>query len=528
MFVNVNTGEGMTWENWWEGEPNNWGTGEDCALNKDLGSNDVTCDSQYCSMCKLMESPKLQMKGVCQDSEVDTYYILQLGKGQLIRKELLGYKQTKMVWSAEDRRWNIVNLVTDNILAYTDATEDIPIGTKRWMFTNRSCTEPGQHWRQLGLQQISKQPGQFCCDDGLCIHSEHRCDTNQHCRDTSDEKSCDMIRHIKDQYNDKIPPSQMIKRGKEISFSQTSIDTSVNILDIREINEAASLISLMFVVFLEWTDSSVMYNFLKKNENKNVLDTDKKTIWLPKLKFIILRDLSMPIVMDEIVTIRRSGNAVMSAGMQSLHSNETYLGIENPITMRTLYQGDFVCSFEGIVSFPFDSHQCSVEFYISGVANNMTDLIPGNLTDQGPSSVGQYRVRGWGMTARTLQGGNSGIRLTVQLGRNLVSILLVTYLPTVLMNLVNQVTNYIQSEGNYELVISVNITCMMVLASVYLSVSGSLPPTAAIKTVEIWLLFNLTYPVSGHHCQHHNSGKITVINTNNNKADTSGCKIQTI
>ena len=36
---------------------------------------------------------------------------------------------------------------------------------------------------------------------------------------------------------------------------------------------------------------------------------------------------------------------------------------------------------------------------------------------------------------------------------------------------------------------------MMVLASVYLSVSSSLPSTANIKPVEIWLLLNLAYPV---------------------------------
>ena len=35
---------------------------------------------------------------------------------------------------------------------------------------------------------------------------------------------------------------------------------------------------------------------------------------------------------------------------------------------------------------------------------------------------------------------------------------------------------------------------MMVLASVYLSVSVSLPSTSDIKPVEIWLLFNLAFP----------------------------------
>ena len=36
---------------------------------------------------------------------------------------------------------------------------------------------------------------------------------------------------------------------------------------------------------------------------------------------------------------------------------------------------------------------------------------------------------------------------------------------------------------------------MMVLASVYLSVSASLPSTSDIKPVEVWLLFNLGYPI---------------------------------
>ena len=72
---------------------------------------------------------------------------------------------------------------------------------------------------------------------------------------------------------------------------------------------------------------------------------------------------------------------------------------------------------------------------------------------------------------------------------------MVTYLPTILMNMINQATCYITTEDKYSLIITVNITCMMVLASVYLSVSSSLPSTANIKPVEVWLLFNLAYPV---------------------------------
>ena len=44
------------------------------------------------------------------------------------------------------------------------------------------------------------------------------------------------------------------------------------------------------------------------------------------------------------------------------------------------------------------------------------------------------------------------------------------------------------------MIYTVNITSMMVLASIYLSVSNSLPSTDTIKPIEWWLLFNLGYP----------------------------------
>ena len=62
------------------------------------------------------------------------------------------------------------------------------------------------------------------------------------------------------------------------------------------------------------------------------------------------------------------------------------------------------------------------------------------------------------------------------------------------MNIINQATNYFVGEEFFGDVIAVNVTCMMVLASIYVAVSASLPDTSDIKTIEIWLLFSLIYP----------------------------------
>ena len=86
------------------------------------------------------------------------------------------------------------------------------------------------------------------------------------------------------------------------------------------------------------------------------------------------------------------------------------------------------------------------------------------------------------------------IVVSVILVRNTFGVIMVTYVPTILMNIINQATNYMTVTDKYDLIITVNITCMMVLASVYLSVSSSLPSTPVIKPIETWLLYNLSYP----------------------------------
>ena len=86
------------------------------------------------------------------------------------------------------------------------------------------------------------------------------------------------------------------------------------------------------------------------------------------------------------------------------------------------------------------------------------------------------------------------IEISMTLRRDITSIFMVTFLPTILMNLINQASNYITSDTKYDMIYTINITCMMVLASIYLSVSSSLPSTSDIKPVALWLIYSLAYP----------------------------------
>ena len=113
---------------------------------------------------------------------------------------------------------------------------------------------------------------------------------------------------------------------------------------------------------------------------------------------------------------------------------------------------------------------------------------------RGPGSVGQYNVDNVGYNILDTHNGTKLVRVEVKLVRDFPSIFIVTYLPTILMNIINQATNYITGDSKYDMIYTINITSLMVLASIYLSVATSLPSTPNIKPVEVWLLFNLAYP----------------------------------
>ena len=149
----------------------------------------------------------------------------------------------------------------------------------------------------------------------------------------------------------------------------------------------------------------------------------------------------------------------MPENMDSLHPNESYRGSENSIYKKTIHQAEFICSFENINNYPFDEQYCTIQIYISGTDNELTNLNPGILNTNGtPSSVGQYAVQHWSILSGPVDDGGSGVIIRVRLGRHIGSILLVTYLPTTLMNIINQATNYVNSEDKHDLIITINIT----------------------------------------------------------------------
>lgn len=68
-----------------------------------------------------------------------------------------------------------------------------------------------------------------------------------------------------------------------------------------------------------------------------------------------------------------------------------------------------------------------------------------------------------------------------------------TYLPSVCLLIVAEITLMIGDEY-FDTTLMVSLTSMLVMYTLYQSVSGSLPQTAYLKSIDVWLLFGLIMP----------------------------------
>ena len=374
------------------------------------------------------------------------------------------------------------------------------MGVHHWYFLDSACRDENVPWRSLNLHTSVEQPGHFCCEDGNCIKSGYVCDNVKHCEDNSDETNCTMV--IFPEFYDKLlPPTKLdddifktSNSAKSIIQSLTMIDGNFTVLDVLDVDEIDSTFDIYFKLDMRWYDINLKYRFLNDLDDKNGFNqSELAKIWRPEIQFIHISNNDDVIRFGDTIFVKKENKPPhLSGGLDTLKVSEIYDGSEHSINILMKRKIKFTCPFEKIQDYPFGIQKCPLHFYISGVANGLTKF---NCSIVHPEfkTVGQYNVEQWTLE-QEMKDGENMITVTMTLSRSFSSIFMVTYLPTILMNIINQATNYLTVADRYDLIITVNITCMMVLASVYLSVSNSLPSTPVIKPIEVWLLYNLAYP----------------------------------
>ena len=80
-----------------------------------------------------------------------------------------------------------------------------------------------------------------------------------------------------------------------------------------------------------------------------------------------------------------------------------------------------------------------------------------------------------------------GIRMVFVMKRKITSELMTTYFPTILLTAITFATTFFKPLF-FEAALSVNLTTMLVMTTIFISKMEGLPPTSDIKMIDIWLV----------------------------------------
>ena len=114
-------------------------------------------------------------------------------------------------------------------------------------------------------------------------------------------------------------------------------------------------------------------------------------------------------------------------------------------------------------------------------------LLPNQLTMIQGTDMPIFRIIDWSLKKKTLRKGKQGISMVVVMKRKITSEMMTTYFPSLLLTAITFATTFFKPFF-FEAALSVNLTTMLVMTTIFISKMEGLPPTSDIKMIDIWLV----------------------------------------
>ena len=99
------------------------------------------------------------------------------------------------------------------------------------------------------------------------------------------------------------------------------------------------------------------------------------------------------------------------------------------------------------------------------------------------------------ITDVSLANAGQQVKMVIVLKRKIQKELLTTFLPTLLLLFMTYATSYFKS-FYFEASVTVNLTIMLVMTTIFTSKIEELPPTSDTKMIDLWLIYCLLVPFS--------------------------------
>ena len=157
------------------------------------------------------------------------------------------------------------------------------------------------------------------------------------------------------------------------------------------------------------------------------------------------------------------------------------------MTLNQTYTHEFQCVYD-LEKYPFDKQECSIIMTTTGLDKAVMELFPKDLLMEQTPNMTLYNMVEWTLTYRNEKVHGEGIWMTIVLRRKIMSEMLTTYLPSALLMMITFATTFFKPFF-FEAALSVNLTNMLVMTTIFISVMEKLPLTSYPKMIDYWLIF---------------------------------------
>ena len=152
----------------------------------------------------------------------------------------------------------------------------------------------------------------------------------------------------------------------------------------------------------------------------------------------------------------------MMNGNQDTENKLIFNGKENPILYERFYSLVFECEFS-LHWYPFDTQDCYLDIQPSKDFKKLIKFVNDEFKYEGPHDLTEYYIKKIAMFMMD----DGKLRVEVQVQRRLMSLILTTFLPTIILNIMGHMSNYFK-EFFFEGIMALNVTVMLALTTIFL------------------------------------------------------------
>merc|ERR1712016_352195 len=175
------------------------------------------------------------------------------------------------------------------------------------------------------------------------------------------------------------------------------------------------------------------------------------------------------------------------SGIEEVDEREIFKGSENRLIMKQTYTHEFQCVYN-LHNYPFDKQTCSIDIRSSDRESSTLKLLPKKLQMEQSVDMTLFHMEHWELVYKNESAPEEGVSMTIVLRRKILSEMMGTYLPSILLLMITFATTFFKAYF-FEAALTVNLTNMLVMTTIFTSVMEKLPLTSYLKMIDCWLIF---------------------------------------